>query len=468
MEKNLINVKITYESIANGSIPASFVDVYTLDFNPIIYETRSGKNAKCTFRVKIKDTISDQYIQFVKKYLTESPEQLPAHIHSEIITLTESHKGKVRDSVPTKITTGKNLGKSNATNVVTQAIKQAMSMYIKKSHRDNENKDNILLPMLVLPINKTRAATLSEEELASGVIIERKFDGVRALINKNEDGSINIMSRTGHNYVGLTHIEEEVKKVLTVPNIYLDGELYIHGKKLQNINKIIMKASNSERSLVKFYIFDVVVTERGTTDEEINISDVGAQDRKFILKRLLAPHKLNALILVDYEIVHTMEDIERIAIAYINEGYEGAIIRRISLSYEPGYNNYHSANVLKVKPRPDAEYKVIGYTKGTKGKGEGAILFVCATETGLEFTSMPKDLTDAERIYLYKRLGENKLYPTDEDLGITIFEQYIKDRFATIEYSTLSENNIPLQSKFKCMRLEHGETDAIAIITSEL
>lgn len=446
MEKDLLRVKCYYTAIMEGVIPAHFAsNKQSLFFDEIIYANRTGGQSKCIFEVRVVDASTGKNLNFTKK-MVMTPANGPIGqlegIYAEIYTFTYTALDNVRDSQPIKVYFGKNVGKSNATNCVTQAIRDAFSMYTKKKKMVANDK---LFPMLVEVINKNPATTLTPAELSAGVIVERKFDGLRAIIHR-KNGEVIVQSRTGQNYVMLTEIANEAGTIIPDETTYLDGEIYIHGMKLQSINSVLTGVANGERANLKFYIFDTFNTSN---------MKVGALERKMVLERMFEGKVFKRLIMVEYTIVNTLSEIWSMADRYISEGYEGAIVRRPKLPYEPSVNNYHSPNILKVKPRPDAEFAVVDYTEGAKGKDVGAIIFICETEKHNKFSCVP-NMTYNERYHLFVRFQETDL-----------FEKYVKGKMATIEYSIISESGIPLQPKFKSMRLADGDVDIIERLLRE-
>ena len=73
------------------------------------------------------------------------------------------------------------------------------------------------------------------------------------------------------------------------------------------------------------------------------------KDRKEILNRLFstAVNSLDSLVLVESVVTYSDGDLEELYKKYVNEGYEGAIIRKSDSIYEPSINNHHSSHAFK-------------------------------------------------------------------------------------------------------------------------
>ena len=131
----------------------------------------------------------------------------------------------------------------------------------------------------------------------------------------------------------------------------------------------------------------------------------------------------------------------------MDDDYEGAIIRNSDSPYEVGVNKEkRSYQTLKLKPRFDAEFKVVDFKQGKKGKEKGAVIWICEAN-GKEFSVTP-NWPQEERYKWFKELQK-----TDKK-GKTRFEKTWKGKMATISYATLSNDQLPQQPKFLRFRDE--------------
>ena len=83
------------------------------------------------------------------------------------------------------------------------------------------------------------------------------------------------------------------------------------------------------------------------------------------------------------------EDVYELQSEYLEEGYEGAIVRERDGEYKFGYR---SNKLLKVKNFMDEEYEIIGFTTGV-GRFEGSIIWICGTwndDEWVEFKVVPQ------------------------------------------------------------------------------
>lgn len=207
--------------------------------------------------------------------------------------------------------------------------------------QSGKNQYGYALPMLAHPI--TRVSVTPTARMWS----QPKFNGHRALTTHDERHRM--YSRKGTTICGVgsvDHIMDTIHKIVP-PDICLDGELYIHGMKLQSIASLIKrKQSGSEK--LEYIMYDVVMNEPYSTRFEV-LCDVG---------RLLA--QANQSINVSYtrEIV-ALEDAFRDFRHWRNHGYEGSMLRLDGRVYQAGVR---SSAILKLKEREDGEFPIVGVT----------------------------------------------------------------------------------------------------------
>ena len=232
-------------------------------------------------------------------------------------------------------------------------------------------------PMLAYPAGDTPI------DYSKPTFIQPKLDGVRCVIQRESDFpgqeylasfSVKAYSRTGKEWKNIDHILAELRPFFfKYPNIILDGELYNHDLK-DNFEKIISlvrktKPTEEDRlessQMVQFHCYDIV-------DETKTYSE----RRKLIEDRVPS----------NYCIKHvetgacTEEDVLFANKIFLNQGYEGSILRTDSK-----YECKRSRNLIKLKDFQDTEATIIDWVEG-KGKRIGTIgKFMARDSEGIEF-----------------------------------------------------------------------------------
>jgi hypothetical protein len=521
MASTAVHIANMLEAIHSGVIPGKFAEDRTeFKFRTLAYVGARGATHYWTIRVRLLKEGSDAYAPIADSMLDQPAADLQGY-KAEISVESMQAEGKVRDIVPTYVSEGKNLGKKNATNALTQALRNALGLYNKQKKRadiveaDNDDGegegeegdiespefDSMPPPMLVKKIGDTREASLTPEVFARGVTLQRKFNGVRYIVfeRTGPGGAKRLIrySRTGSEYPGQKHVVTELSEMYKhVPRIapgeygvpalvdgkptsaqdervlraygaypaadsaegnpapYLDGELYLVGK---NLNWISGQARRGDdKGILNYHVFDIFFPYAKAAGH-----DMESRHRQEYLKAFFAatgaaglrhPHILS----VENFPVGSMEDVTRLAKGFVLEGYEGAIARKDTAGYYYSYSNYHAAHLMKIKPVHDAEFTVVGYSQGTRGKDVGAVIWECEVPSPVNprdkwFTAVPKDMTYEDRYALFSCLG--KEIEGDDGKKVTLFEKHLKGLPLTVEYAEISaKTGKPLQPKAVAFR----------------
>ena len=317
---------------------------------------------------------------------------------ADIVTESGQVDGKLQ--LTRKTATPKNVGRSNATTSEQQALLEAKAMHKKKldlkyyeSIEDAEN-EVIFLPMLASDFEKRK------NKVSYPADVQPKLDGVRCLAYWDGD-EVKLMSRGGKQWENCNHIARELEDCLPKGWV-LDGELYIHGKTFQEITKLVKKW-RPESVDVEFHVYDIPRTE---IRNEENLSDWdGRMIDLYKFFGILYEHQSSYIFTVTTYQADTEEDVYKLQSQFLEEGYEGAIVREYDGMYRFGYR---SNKLLKVKNFMDEEYEVIDYTTGV-GKFDGCVIWICKNTNDDEFKVVPQG-TMEHRKELYedadKYIGE--------------------------------------------------------------
>jgi len=200
-------------------------------------------------------------------------------------------------------------------------------------------------------------------------------------VGTGKNKRIKLTSRGGKEYI-LPHLCAELEKTSLPDGDVLDGELYVHGMGLQEINHLVRGTKNIDTDSVKieYHVYDYVaknLVEGGTwLVRRTNLDHFFKNNRSLLSKVKLVHGKK----LASEGEVYAWHD------ECVENGYEGAIVRLESGKYKFGYR---SADLLKVKAFKDEEFEITGFTNGI-GKFSECIIFECKTKHGGSFTVVPK------------------------------------------------------------------------------
>lgn len=211
-------------------------------------------------------------------------------------------------------------------------------------------------------------------------LVSRKLDGVRASVRMDKHGNFEAMSRSGKSLnVAFTNIFKDINLLRLFQTIgedkMLDGELYIHGKPLQEITGVVaLKDYDPLRhDELMFWIFDfadhtTTAVERDNRLKKFVIQDP-SNSRIFMNKQSMVTDYLGAKNLHD---------------TFIGQGFEGAILRDPESLY--GYGT-RDDRMIKLKEFQDDEFQIVGYKLGLRGAED--MCFECVTKDGKKFEAKP-------------------------------------------------------------------------------
>ncbi len=534
MASTAVHIPNTLEAIRSGVIPGAFgQDRTEFAFPTLAYVGARGATHFWTIRVRLLRDDADDYVPIEDEMLDQPLYDLAGY-RAEITVESQQAGGKVRDTVPTYVLAGKNLGKKSATNALTQALRNALGLYNKQRKRaditdapaaappaeaeaetdaDAEAEfDSMPPPMLVKKIGDTREATLTPETFAKGVTVQRKLNGVRYVVfaRTGPGGRKRVVrySRTGTEYPGQDQVAGEILPMLVdapriapgqyglpaAPNAlgtmafqtlasrdrqilaaygadpdspgdpapYFDGELYLHGKSLNWISGQARRGD--DEGILVFNVFDVFFPYAKAAGHDMESRHRQAYLDAFFARAdaagLAHPH----VVRVESFPVRDMAGLDELAKRFLREGYEGAIARKDDAGYRYSYQNYHAPALVKIKPKHDAEFAVVGFTQGTRGKDVGAVIWECEVPDPVDprdrtFTVVPKDLTYEDRYAIFECLGRQVEGPGG--VRMTRFERDVKGLPLTVEFAERSvKTGKPLQAKALVFRTYEGGPDA--------
>lgn len=384
------------------------------------------------------------------------------------------NNGPIHKTSFTLVKSGKNIGRSNETNPFTQALRDAYGLYKKQ-------KDKSVAEVPLEPGHKKRFPPMLVNKVTGDIpapaYVQKKYNGVRTvttLEHRNGVPTVLMYSRNKKEYLGKEYIKAELMEGLTAlhetgTNLYLDGELYLHGTDLQTISGESRADSNSENPNIRleYHVYDCFLPDRPklTYTERMGFLDT------FFLEngdgnRLTYTVKAESVYVYidnndnnndnanannndgDIRVVNQEafnDKVNEIYAGFLNEGFEGAIVRNASKPYRYSYNGYHSSNLLKMKPTNDAEFTIVGYDSGKKGKAKDALMWICETDGGQQFNVTPMGTIEG-RIEDYHKMSE--IQPN----GQTLFEHKYLGKMMTVLYDELSADDVPLRARAIALR----------------
>ena len=448
--------------------------------------SKDGQSHEINWDIK-KDKqlkISPNYFKTGSDYVN-----LPSDAIVEAWVETGIIDGKITRSAPTYFENNAFEGQKNQRNAFQQAMIYSRSQYLKRVNKggqtmnefqgkisiDNTSADDKNLNDVESNKKSSKKKTKSDytsvnvstlmyfpmlakaykdgkKHLKFPLYIQPKLDGMRCLSfikdGHKDYSDVVIYSRTKKEFGNIEYIKKLLYPYLVMfydkkekQSIYLDGELYLHGKKLQDISGQNRKEFEDEKDQNKnqYHIYDCFYPKN--LDQEY-------KDRKELLSSVFTAIKKdnNSSVLeyikpVETLLVQDEKESVKVFNRFISEKYEGAILRNTKGLYLANKDKtgafMRSNDLVKMKKKFTDEFTIVGFTEG-RGKDKGAIIWVCKTKKNVEFNVTPKDMTYEERYKLY-------------DLCKKDFTPYL-GKPLTVEYEDLSKLKVPQRAKALVIR----------------
>jgi len=234
---------------------------------------------------------------------------------------------------------------------------------------------------------------------SENVFIQPKLDGVRCVIQLDDNNEVVAHSRTGKQFFNIAHITNSLHYFFTQhPDIVLDGELYNHDLR-DDFEKIIslvrkQKPTPSDRSeagkMIQFHCYDYIET-------------VMNQPYGYRMNQLATSDMYSYCVMhVKTQFALNEDAAKAIHKCNLEAGYEGSILR-----LDKAYQQKRSYNLQKFKDFHDTEATIIGYVDG-KGKRTGTLgKFIMQDDEGIEFGCPPgKGYTYKDLANMLNNIGD--------------------------------------------------------------
>ena len=293
----------------------------------------------------------------------------------------------------------KNIGKSNETTLETQADKEIAALIKKQKEvhgytetRGYKSQTKISYRPMLAHNYESR-----NKSIKFPCHVQPKLDGIRMIAVINKDKKVTFYSRTGKLVNGLEHLRNQLNKIPVTNTLVLDGEAYIHNTPFEEI----CSAFKSDHNNLEYHVFDIIDTDKSFVDRFEHL-------KKNFVNNLVPTKRCDI-----------PEDIERFHSEFLEDGYEGIMIRNSNSLYQVDTRSIHLQKFKKFK---DDEFTIIDIQEAFGEPGTAVI--ICETVDKKNFTVRPR----GTREYRNKLLVDKQLH-----LGKQL----------TVRFQNITENGIP-------------------------
>jgi len=233
-------------------------------------------------------------------------------------------------------------------------------------------------------------------------IVQPKLDGERCratpISTPKSPSHFMLLSSEENPFFSAPHIIEALDELRDiVGKVELDGELYSHYLHQEGGIELIHSIASRTVNLhprykeLEYHIFDIA---------HENSIQASRLMRLVELEKYLKP----PLRIVPYQIANNLDEVMRIYDKYIEEGYEGIIVRNVKAPYIRKRSIY----MMKFKPKKTDIYKCIGWKeeKDIEGNPKGRLGSLILTSDEGSVFSVGSGLRDEDREELWETRDE--------------------------------------------------------------
>lgn len=213
-------------------------------------------------------------------------------------------------------------------------------------------------------------------------LTQPKLDGIRC---RREPNSPLILSSEENPIWGVPHINSQLRES-NINGHELDGELYKHGWSFEKISGITSREVNlhHEHELLEYHVFDII-NDSIQGDRICQLSEISTRFKSRIK-------------MVPFDICESFNDIMDCYNDYIENGYEGIIVRNFTAIYRRSRSIY----MMKFKPKKEDIYEIVGYKEETSisRNPKGRLGSIICRKDGRDF-SVGSGFSDRDREALW-------------------------------------------------------------------
>lgn len=287
--------------------------------------------------------------------------------HSEIIKAKLSRGNEIESRIKAKRKEGyKEVSelKDNAPLKIDRdcVLLNFLNTYLPKN---NTTDEGFVLPMLAKVLKDNKPFD------KRSYLGQYKINGVRCIVGAEQTNDmfnpvrLTYRSREGTDWtpkltwmdeVILPAIKDDLLDAMIEEGACLDGELYIPGYKVNDINSFVKNEKLPQHLLLQYWCYDIAIDNMSyEARREFKIDNISRLCYTFDTYEQHLNNKSKLVLLPDVNI-NNIYDATRFRDKFIGLGFEGLIVRDINSAYQFGARNLA---MLKYKRVDDAKFKIV-------------------------------------------------------------------------------------------------------------
>ena len=279
----------------------------------------------------------------------------------------------------------------------------------------NTHEDGRFIPMLCKTLEDNKPFT---KHTYSG---QWKINGERCIITAFKDDDLfksihlNYRSREGVDWTDklryldeylIPNISKTILDMMIEEGVGLDGELYLPGYTINDINSFIKNTELPQHYQLQYWMYDICIPDMSAL---VRYWTLEANFKRFIPttmnKNIHLNHTERLILLPNYsvqdfsEAVHYRDE-------FIDMGFEGLVIRDDAASYQ--FGGRRNQSMMKFKRKEDGKFLIVDIIP--EGKRTNLPKFVCKNDINDELfeVTLNKPQVEQEEILIHKSNYINK------------------------------------------------------------
>lgn len=302
---------------------------------------------------------------------------------------------------------------------------------------DRTTADGTLLPMLAKTFDNTNNKIFNKTPIRIG---QYKINGLRCIISAKRNNTdmfkpitLRFQSREGTYWNSLSNLEDYLLTV--IPNEFLnkmidedwelDGELYLPGYKVNEINHFVKDPKCKENKFIQYWCYDAIIDD---TPQYRRLDILGQVFKNRTYEFTSLNNHLNnkeRFIYINNYTIENEDDAVEHRNLFINLGFEGLILRDPDKEYQIGKRN---SSMIKFKAIMEGSFKIIDIYP--EGVSRNIPLFLCKNDINNETFEVHINgaLKDQEK-YLYSKdkfIGKTLYITFGERSGVSRVPFHVK------------------------------------------
>ncbi len=285
---------------------------------------------------------------------------------------------------------------------------------------DRTTADGTLLPMLAKTFNNTNNKIFNKTPIRIG---QYKINGLRCIISAKRNNTdmfkpitLRFQSREGTYWNSLSNLEDYLLTV--IPNEFLnkmidedwelDGELYLPGYKVNEINHFVKDPKCKENKFIQYWCYDAIIDD---TPQYRRLDILGQVFENKTYEFTSLNNHLNnkeRFIYINNYTIENEDDAVKYRNLFIDLGFEGLILRDPDKEYQIGKRNF---SMIKFKDVMEGSFKIIDIYP--EGISRNIPLFLCKNDINNETFEVHINGTLKDQ--------EKYLYSKDKFIGKTLY-----------------------------------------------